>query len=105
MMDDLLYSAPLVFRIEAFITFAVSVVLLGVKAFAFVASLLPSTEEYDVAGKLSKIAWVLILGIGLLAQVVLLGVTPIHPIHLIFTVAALVFLADVRPAIAGLRRG
>ncbi|HQR27402.1 MAG TPA: DUF2516 family protein [Nocardioides sp.] len=100
-----LSGAPVVFLVEGWIILGISVVLLGVKAFAFVTSLLPSTEEYEAAGKLAKIAWVLILALGLLAQVVLIGFGPIHPIQLGFTVAALVFLADVRPAIAGLRRG
>jgi hypothetical protein len=94
-----------VFVVEYWLTTATSLILLGVKAFAFVTSLLPSGEEYDAAGKLSKLAWVVILGLGVLSQVVLLSFGPIHPIHLAFTVAALVFLADVRPAIASLRRG
>jgi hypothetical protein len=78
--------------------------MLGVKAFAFATSLLPSGAEYEAAGKLSKLAWVLILALGLMAQIVLFGFGPIHPIQLAFTVAAFVYLADVRPAISGLRR-
>ena len=79
--------------------------MLGVKAYAFVTGLLPSGQEYEAAGKLSKVAWVVILSLGLISQIVLLNLGPIHPIHLAFTVAAFVFLADVRPAIAGLTRG
>jgi hypothetical protein len=98
-------NGPAIFVIEEYLTLATSLVLLGVKAYALVTSLLPSSEEYEAAGKLSKLAWVVILALGLISQIVLLNFGPIHPIHLAFTVAALVFLADVRPAIAGLHRG
>lgn len=98
-------GTPLVFAIEFWLSTAASLLVLVAKAFAFVTSLLPSSEEYEAAGKLSKMAWVIILALGVLSQVVLFGFGPIHPIHLAFTVAAFVFLADVRPAIAGLRRG
>ncbi len=94
-----------VFVIESWITLGVSLAMLGVKAYAFVTGLLPSGQEYEAAGKLSKVAWVVILSLGLISQIVLLNLGPIHPIHLAFTVAAFVFLADVRPAIAGLTRG
>lgn len=94
---------PVVFFIEHWITIAASVAMLGVKVFAFVVSLLPRGEEYEAAGKLSKPAWIVILALGLLSQVILFWFGPINPINLGFSVAALVFLADVRPAIAGLR--
>ena len=80
----------------------VAFVLLVVKIFAFVNSLMHSNEEYEAAGKLTKTAWSLILGLGVVVQLLLGG--PLGLLNIVFTIAAFVYLADVRPAIAGLRR-
>ena len=77
-------------------------VLLAVKIFAFGSSLLFSGEAYEAAGKLTKAAWCIILGLGVALSV--------HPDRrpasssIAFTIAAFVYLADVRPALAGLTR-
>ncbi|WP_244930148.1 DUF2516 family protein [Nocardioides sp. W7] len=73
-----------------------------VSIFAFVMSLTYSAEAYDAAGKWSKQGWTIVLGLGALLSVIGIGL-PIF-ISLAFLIAALVFLADVRPALAGLRR-
>ncbi|CAM3599396.1 DUF2516 family protein [Nocardioides marinus] len=80
----------------------VAFVLLVVKIFAFVNSLMHSNQEYEAAGKLTKTAWTLILGLGVVVQLLLGG--PLGLLNIVFTIAAFVYLADVRPAIAGLRR-
>ena len=80
----------------------VAFVLLVVKIFAFVNSLMHSNEEYEAAGKLTKTGWTLILGLGVVVQLLLGG--PLGLLNIVFTIAAFVYLADVRPAIAGLRR-
>ena len=80
----------------------VAFVLLVVKIFAFVNSLMHSNQEYEAAGKLTKTAWSLILGLGVVVQLLLGG--PLGLLNIVFTIAAFVYLADVRPAIAGLRR-
>ena len=79
-------------------------ILLVVKIFAFVNCLMFSAESYRAAGKLTKPAWALILGLGLALQVLLIDASPINLISLVFTIAALVYLADVRPALASLTR-
>lgn len=79
----------------------VEFVLLAVKIFAFVNCLLFSVASYEAAGKLSKVAWGAILGLGVVISIV--AVLPFF-ISLAFTIAAFVYLADVRPALAGLRR-
>lgn len=94
----------LVFQIENAITLAVVVLLLGVKIFAFVNCLFFSRASYEAAGKLTKLGWAAILGLGAAVQVLVLRESPINILSLVFTVAALVYLADVRPALAGLRR-
>ena len=90
-----------VFAIEGYLMLLVTFVLLAVKIFAFVNSLLHSAEEYEAAGKLTKPAWCLILGLGVTLQVLPVGLLLIN---LAFTIAAFVYLADVRPALLSLRR-
>ncbi|HTW17512.1 MAG TPA: DUF2516 family protein [Nocardioides sp.] len=73
-----------------------------VSIFAFVVSLTYSPQAYDAAGKWTKQGWTIVLGLGALLSVIGIGL-PFF-ISLAFLIAALVFLADVRPALAGLRR-
>ena len=91
-----------VFQIEDYLMLAVALVLLAVKIFAFVSSLLFSTESYRAADKLTKPAWCVILGLGSVCQV--LFDSPLNLVNLAFTVAAFVYLADVRPALSSLTR-
>ena len=79
----------------------VYVVLLAVKLFAFISALSFSTEHYRAAGKWTKQGWCILLGFAALLQVMPL---PIMLINLALTIAAFVYLADVRPALASLRR-
>lgn len=88
-----------VFEIQGYLQLIVLVAMLGVKGFAFVNSLSWSAEAYDAAGKLTKPAWTIGLGVGFAAQVLLMS-SPLSLIHLAFTIAAFVYLADVRPALA-----
>jgi uncharacterized YccA/Bax inhibitor family protein len=83
------------------ITLAVFFVLLAVKIYAFISSLTFSAESYVAAGKLTKPAWTIILGLGVVLQLMFDGVLILS---LAFTIAAFVYLADVRPALAGLTR-
>jgi Protein of unknown function (DUF2516) len=91
-----------VFQFQSYFMLAVAVALLAVKVFAFVSSLLFSTESYRAADKLSKPAWCAILGLGLACQFIF--ASPLNLINLAFTIGALVYLADVRPALASLTR-
>lgn len=88
----------MIFQLQANIMLVVVFVLLAVKIFAFVNSLMYSADAYEAAGKLTKPAWCLILGLGVALQL-LLGV---GILNIVFTIAAFVYLADVRPALAGL---
>ena len=90
-----------VFMLEGYVQLAVFFVLLAIKIFAFVSALLYSNEAYLAADKLNKPTWCTILGVSVALQLLPL---PIMLINLALTVAALVYLADVRPALAGLRR-
>jgi hypothetical protein len=92
-----------VFAVEGITMLVIEIVLLAVKIFAFVNALRFSDEAYRAAGKLTKAAWTIILGLGMVAQIVLAG-SPLNLINLAFTVAALVYLADVKPALSSLTR-
>lgn len=83
----------------------VLLVLLAIKGFAFINALTYSVEAYQAAGKLTKQGWCAITGIGFAAQVVLIGSSPFGIIHLVFTIASLVYLADVRPALREVTSG
>ncbi|TWG93952.1 uncharacterized protein DUF2516 [Nocardioides sp. J9] len=87
--------------IEGWVFVIVAFVVLVVKVFALVSALLYSNEAYHAADKLNKTTWCAILGVGVLLHVV---PVPLTLVNLALLVAALVYLADVRPALAGLRR-
>ena len=76
-------------------------VLLVVKIFAFGSALIYSSESYEAADKLTKPAWLIILGLGVALTFVPVGGTIIN---LATIIAAFVYLVDVRPALAGLTR-
>ena len=90
-----------VFQVEGTLMLVAFFVLLAVKIYAFGSSLLFSGEAYDAAGKLTKVAWCAILGLGVALQ--LFG-SPIGILSIAFTIAAFVYLADVRPALSSLTR-
>lgn len=90
----------MIFQLQANVMLIVLFVLLAVKIFAFVNSLMYSADAYEAAGKLTKPAWCLILGLGVALQLLIgSGI-----LNIVFTIAAFVYLADVRPALAGLYR-
>lgn len=90
-----------VFELESYASLAIFFVLLVVKIFALISALLYPADAYEAADKLNKTTWCILLGVAVGLQ--LLPV-PIMLLNLAMTVAALVYLADVRPALAGLRR-
>ena len=91
-----------VFVFQSMVTAAVSISLFILKAWAFVDSLTRRKEEYVAADKLTKPAWTIILGVSLAAH--MLFWDPINLLGIIGTIAAIVYLVDVRPAIRSLTR-
>jgi len=90
-----------VFVFENYVYLFIAFALLAIAIFAFVNSLLYSAPAYDAAGKLTKTTWCVILGLGVALQLVPIRL-PL--INIAMLIAALVYLADVRPALAGLQR-
>ena len=92
-----------VFELQGTALFVVLIGLLAVKGFAFVSSVLYPTEAYEAAGKLTKPAWCAITGLGFAE--ILIFLSPMGLLGIVFTIAALVYLADVRPALAEVTSG
>jgi hypothetical protein len=77
-------------------------VLAAVKAWALIDAVARPTPAFPAADKLTKPAWLWILGLGLVAHIVF--ASPIGLLSIAGTVAAFVYLLDVRPAVASLTR-
>lgn len=95
-----------VFLLEGWLSLALVVALLGLKIFALASAARFSPEAYEAAGKLTKNAWLAILGIALVLQLPIGvgGGALFGLLSLAGTVAAIVYVVDVRPALAELTR-
>lgn len=80
--------------LQGLITLALSVVLFGVKAFALIDCIGRSASTFSYLDTLSKQAWLIILGLAVAAHLV--SWYPLGLLNLAGTVAALVYLAQVR---------
>jgi hypothetical protein len=89
-----------VFQFEATLMGWVSIALLVVKLWALVDATLRPAQAYPAADKLTKTAWLWILGLAFLADILL----PSMLLMLAGTVAAFVYLLDVRPALVSVTR-
>lgn len=74
---------------------------LGLELFALVDALTRPARAFEATGKMTKQAWLLILGLALVS--ILLFRSPMGLLGLLGVVAAGVYLADVRPALRGRR--
>ena len=78
-------------------------IALGVTLWALVDAIIRPAEAYVAAGKLTKPAWLAILGVAALVQLLGAGFTGLFGI--VALIAAIVYLVDVRPAVRSMRRG
>jgi len=85
------------------IELALALILFAVKAFAFVDAVSRPAPAYLAVDKQTKVFWVLVLGLFLVAHI--LFWRPIGILNLVGTVAAFVYLADARPALRSLQGG
>lgn len=79
----------------------------GLKGFALIDALRVPTDAFPAAGKLTKPIWLAFLGVALLTELAFFPLR-VMLLTLIGTVAAAVYLVDVRPAVrafGGGRRG
>jgi hypothetical protein len=94
---DILFNP---FVIESTIMLVITLVLFAVKAFAFVDALGRPQQVFPAADRQTKKFWLLILGLFLVAH--MLDWHPIGLLNLIGTIAALVYVLDVRPTVRAL---
>ena len=67
------------------------------KAFVFVDAAIRPGRAYEAAGKLTKVAWLLILGIGAFYDLMWGSIFGI--LTIIGAAAAIIYMVDVRPAV------
>jgi Protein of unknown function (DUF2516) len=89
--------AVFVFNVESWFLYLSWWILLGVKVFAVCDALIRKDKAYLAADKQNKAFWLLLLIVFLALHIILQSA--ISPLNLIGTVAALVYLADVRPVL------
>ena len=76
---------------------AVSVATFIAQAFAFMDATTQRPDAYVATDKLTKKAWLIILGLSLVAHLLIWH--PFSLFNLVGIIAALVYLVDVRPAL------
>lgn len=92
----------MLFGIQSGLMMVATLLLFAVQAWAFVDALTHRPETYVAGEKLTKQAWLIILGIALGAHMLIWN--PMHFLNLIGAVAAIVYLVDVRPTLRSLTR-
>lgn len=91
-----------VFALQSSFLMIVSLVLFAAQAWAFIDAVSRPGPAFVAADKMTKQAWLIILGIALAAHMLLWN--PISILNLAGAVAAIVYLVDARPAMRGLTR-
>ena len=89
------------FELQSGISLIVYFAIFLVEAFAFIDAVARPAQAFVAADKLNKQAWLIILGLALLVQVLLTGSVMLSLIGL---VAALVYILDARPALRSITR-
>jgi hypothetical protein len=91
---------PHAFAVESSLALIASLVLLALKGFCLVDALVRPAPAYLAADKNKREFWLLLLGLALVLH--LLFWDPISLFNLGGSIAALVYLLDVRPAVRAL---
>jgi cytochrome bd-type quinol oxidase subunit 2 len=90
------------FQAQNAIMMLATLALFVLQGWAFVDAVSHRPEAYVAADKLTKTAWLIILGIALVAH--MMNWSPFSILNLIGAVAAIVYLVDARPALRELTR-
>lgn len=94
---------PTFFDVQQWVGLALGALALGIQVWALVDALLTRGDAFPAAGKRTKGFWLAITGVAAAIGLVHLY-QPFGMFNLIAIVAAAVYLTDVRPAVAPLRR-
>lgn len=91
-----------VFEVQNYILLAVTLALFAVQGWAFIDAVSHRPETYVAADKQTKTMWLILLAVALAAHMLIWH--PISLLNMVGAVIALVYLADVRPALRSLTR-
>lgn len=86
-----------IFQFQNAVMMAITFVLLVVKGFALVDAAIRPAAQFLAADKQTKGLWLILLGLAFVANLLIFA--PISLLNLAGTVAALVYVADVWPAL------
>ncbi len=89
-----------VFDVQGVILTVATLAIFVIQGWAFIDAVSHRAEAFVAADKLTKKAWLIILGVALAAHMVFWS--PISLLNIIGTVAALVYMVDVRPVLRSL---
>lgn len=90
------------FEFQYLVTHLAFLALIAVKIWAFVDALTRPAAAYVAAGKLTKNAWLLILGLTVASSFV--WASPLGLFSIVGTVAAFVYILDAKPALVSVTR-
>jgi uncharacterized protein DUF2516 len=88
------------FTIQSTFMTAVTLALFALQAWAFVDAVARRPAAFVAADKLTKPAWLIILGVALVAHMLIWS--PVSILNLVGAVATIVYIVDARPAMRGL---
>ena len=91
-----------VFDVQGVILTGATLVVFVIQAWAFIDALTHRPDAFVAADKLTKTAWLIILGVALAVHMLIWS--PINLLNIIGTVAALVYMVDARPVLHSLTR-
>ena len=91
-----------IFQLQNAMMMVASLLLFVVQAWAFVDAVSRRPDAFVAGDKLTKPAWLIILGIALAAHMLIWN--PLSFLNLIGAVAAIVYIVDVRPVLRSLTR-
>ena len=91
-----------VFALQSGIVMIATLAVFVIQVWAFVDALTRKPAEFQAGNKMTKQAWLIILGLALVAH--MLFWSPISLLNIAGTIAAIVYLVDVRPVLRSLRR-
>jgi hypothetical protein len=91
------------FVLQNTLLLVITLVLFVAKAWAFVDAVGRRPEVFVAADKMTKGAWLIILGLALVAHLLFWG-SPQSILNLVGAVAVIVYFVDARPAMRSLTR-
>ena len=91
-----------VFAVQSVVMTVLTLALFALQGWAFVDAVSRRPDAFVAADKLTKPAWLIILGIALVAHMLIWY--PFSLLNLAGAVAAIVYIVDARPALQSLTR-